>query len=188
MRIKESFNNAAELYDRARPSCPEEIVDWIISKTNAPRDQTILEIGPGTGQATLPFAAKGYKIHCIELGDNLARMLLKNSANYNVTVDIAMFENWRPENNLQYPLIFSASAFHWLDEDSRYKRCYDLLKNNGHLALLWNVAPVSEISEVVQAFDLLRDYCPEKNAQKKPNIEIPISIARRKLTQADILH
>ena len=108
MGTKESFNSAAELYDRARPSCPEDVVDWILAKTNPPRDQTILEIGPGTGQTTLPFAVKGYKIHCVELGDNLARMLLANASNYPVTVDVATFENWRPENDMQYPLIFSA--------------------------------------------------------------------------------
>ena len=61
MERRESFNTAAQLYDEARPSYPDVAINWILDRTNIASDDTLLEIGPGTGQATLKFAERGYQ-------------------------------------------------------------------------------------------------------------------------------
>jgi len=38
-----------------------------------------------------------------------------------------------------YDLIYCAQAFHWVPQPDGFKRCSRLLKENGKLALLWNV-------------------------------------------------
>lgn len=67
-----------------------------MNKTNISDDGKLLEIGAGTGQATIKFAQKGFNIHCIELGKNLAEILRKNTIDHDVTIDILPFEDWKP--------------------------------------------------------------------------------------------
>ena len=79
---RETFDREADVYERIRPGYPEELFQDVIKLSKIPANGDILEIGCGTGQATLPFARRGYSIHCIELGENLAAIAKKNLAQY----------------------------------------------------------------------------------------------------------
>ena len=81
-QLRTTFNQVALLYDRVRPGYPEALFDDVVSLSEITPDGRILEIGCGTGQATVPFAHRGYCILCIELGDNLATVAQKNLAAY----------------------------------------------------------------------------------------------------------
>ena len=59
---------------RIRPSYPEDLVLDIIKATHLKQSDRILEIGAGTGKATVQFAAKGYKIHAVELGTDMGQV------------------------------------------------------------------------------------------------------------------
>ncbi|WDV48061.1 methyltransferase domain-containing protein [Clostridiaceae bacterium M8S5] len=166
MKRRESFDSAAKIYDESRPSYPDEVIEWVIDRTNVSKNNKLLEIGAGTGQATLKFAEKGYKIHCIEMGKNLADILAKKGSNYDITVDVSSFEKWEPKTSFKTSFIFSATAFHWIEKSIKYKKCYDLLDDNGYLVLLWHVAPNIEIKEVKEAYELLWDYYPERKSAK----------------------
>lgn len=163
MEPRESFDNAAQLYDEARPSYPDEVIDGIIGKTGVSTDKTLIEIGPGTGQATVKFAERGYSIRCVEMGRKLAGLLKQKTKFYNVTVDVSSFEAWEPEHPFTTPFIYSATAFHWIDPKVKYKKCHDLLEDGGYLVLFWNVASRIEIPAVQKAFELVREYYPERS-------------------------
>src|SRR5215211_2269771 len=77
-RLRTTFDEAASLYDQARPGYPEDLFDDIVSLSGIPAGGRILEIGCGTGQATVPFARRGYRILCIELGENMAAVARRN--------------------------------------------------------------------------------------------------------------
>ena len=115
MQRKESFDHAAKIYHESRPSYPDEVIDWIIQRTEVKKDNRLLEIGAGTGQATFKFAERGYKIHCVEMGRNLAKILQEKGADYDLKVDVSAFEKWQPETPFKTSFIFSAAAFHWID-------------------------------------------------------------------------
>ena len=55
-RLRKIFDEAAPLYDEARPGYPDELFDDVVSLSGIPFEGRILEIGCGTGQATVPFA------------------------------------------------------------------------------------------------------------------------------------
>ncbi len=57
--LRATFDRAALLYDEARPGYPEALFDDVVSLSRLPPGGRILEIGCGTGQATLPFACRG---------------------------------------------------------------------------------------------------------------------------------
>ena len=159
MRSKESFNKEAKLYDEVRPSYPDEIINWIISETGIGLHSDLLEIAPGTGQATKKFGSKGFTIHSVELGDQLAEILLDNCKDMNVTVDVSPFEEWTSKDNKKYDMIYCATAFHWLDPDIKYEKCADLLDEEGYLVLMWNnFAGTTCEKQLNEAYNLMFSY------------------------------
>jgi len=113
----------------------------------------ILEIAPGTGQATMAFAQKGYSIDAVELGPNLAAILEEKSKDYDVNVMVSPFESWQSQKT--YKMIMCATAFHWLDESIKYSKCYDLLDDQGHLVLIWHVAKDGNDQRIQKAYEYL---------------------------------
>src|SRR5262245_2416738 len=111
---QETFDEVAELYDRARPGYPEALFDTLLAETGLTTDDALLEIGSGTGKATLPFAQRGYTVHCLEPGRNLAAVAARNLSAYpHVTIETVRFEDW-PVLEQRYGLVYSAQAFHWI--------------------------------------------------------------------------
>jgi SAM-dependent methyltransferase len=162
MEKRETFNNAARVYDESRPSYPDYVIDWIINQTRITTDCKLLEIGSGTGQATNRFAERGYSIHCVEMGKNLADVLIQKYGNYDISVDVSTFEEWQPQSGFRTSFIFCATAFHWIDKNIRYAKCFDLLSDVGYLVLIWNVSPEIELPEVKKAYEYLWEHYPEK--------------------------
>ena len=111
------FDTVAELYDRARPTYPDALFDDIVALSRLAAGGRVLEIGCGTGQATRPMAERGYRITAVELGPNLAAVARRNLAAFPlVDVQVGAFEEW-PLPPEPYDLVYSVSAFHWLDHD-----------------------------------------------------------------------
>jgi SAM-dependent methyltransferase len=146
-RLRTTFDEAAWLYDDVRPGYPEDLFDDVASLSGIPAGGRILEIGCGTGQATAPFARRGYRILCIELGENMAAVARRNLEAYpNAEVRTGAFE----ESSLRekaFDLAISATAFHWLDPAVAYPKVASALRDGGSLALFWNVHVHSDASE-----------------------------------------
>ncbi|WP_322682102.1 MULTISPECIES: class I SAM-dependent methyltransferase [unclassified Nostoc] len=169
-QLRTTFNQVALLYDQVRPGYPEALFDDVVSLSKITPDGKILEIGCGTGQATVPFARRGYRILCIELGENLAKVAQKNLAAYpQVEVRNIAFEDWVTEENA-FNLVISATAFHWLDPSIAYKKTDLALTSEGAIALFWNEHVHSDFSncffEEVQ--ELYRRFVPELVKDDQP--------------------
>jgi SAM-dependent methyltransferase len=146
-RLRTTFDEAALLYDEVRPGYPDELFDDVVSLSGIPSAGRILEIGCGTGQATVPFARRGYRILCIELGENMAALARRNLEAYPQTeVRTGAFEEW-PLQEGAFDLAISATAFHWLDPAVAYPKVAGALVPEGSLALFWNVHVQSDASE-----------------------------------------
>jgi SAM-dependent methyltransferase len=93
----------------------------------------VLEIGPGTGQASVPLAERGCILVAVELGADLAHLARRRLARFPaarvVTVD---FEAW-PLPAEPFDVVFSATAFHWVDPAVRVAKSADALRVGGAL-------------------------------------------------------
>lgn len=146
-RLRTTFDEAAALYDEVRPGYPDELFDDVVSLSGIPSAGKILEIGCGTGQATVPLAHRGYYILCVELGGNMAALARRNLEEYPQTeVHTGAFEEW-PLQEAAFDLAISATAFHWLDKSIAYPKVARALRYGGSLALFWNVHVHSDASE-----------------------------------------
>ena len=79
-RLSRTFDEDAELYDRARPGYPPELYDDLMDLVGAGPGSRVLEVGCGTGQATVPLAARGFRITAVEAGPNMAALARRNLA------------------------------------------------------------------------------------------------------------
>ncbi|HEY3181443.1 MAG TPA: class I SAM-dependent methyltransferase, partial [Gaiellaceae bacterium] len=135
-QLRATFDDAAELYDRARPGYPEPLYDELSALAGLSAGDRVLEIGPGTGKATVPLAERGLDVTAVELGEALAAVAQRNLAPYpNARVVHADFESWRPERG-GFEAVVAFTAFHWLDPDTKYERCARLLRAGGALAVV----------------------------------------------------
>lgn len=135
-RLRTTFEEAPELYDRARPVYPAEVFDDLIALTRLPDGGRVLEIGSGTGKATGPLAERGYEIVCVELGEQLAAIARRNLAAFpNVRIVNASFETWEPASE-EFEAVVAFTAFHWIDPEVRYAKPARLLREGGSLAVV----------------------------------------------------
>lgn len=139
--LRSIFDLVADDYDAVRPSYPEALIEDIIAVMPNAEQARILEIGCGTGQATLPFAQRGYQMLCLELGRALAARAAERCKPYpNVRVEVTTFEDW-PAQPETFDLVMSATAFHWIPPEIGYPKAAQILKPGGTLAIFSNEHP-----------------------------------------------
>jgi SAM-dependent methyltransferase len=136
MSLRETFDEAAELYDRVRPGYPEAVFDDLAGLAGLRHGSRVLEVGCGTGQATLPLARRGYEVVAVELGGNLADVARRKVASFPaVEIVTAAFEAWMLPPT-PFDAVVSATAFHWLDPAVRVGKAADALRPGGALAVI----------------------------------------------------
>lgn len=140
MDLRLKFNEDVVNYDKMRPTYVTELFDDVIRYSHLDSDKEVLEIGIGTGQATLPFLNIGCTVTAVELGKELAAFSKNKFAEFSkFNIINSDFESAKLENN-RYDLIYSATAFHWIAQEEGYLKTHQLLKSGGVLALFWNHA------------------------------------------------
>lgn len=158
MDLRLTFNEDALNYDRFRPTYTDELFDDVIHFSSLNSSKDALEIGIGTGQATLPFLKTGCQITAIEIGDKMAQFSRKKFAKYkSFEVINQEFESVQLDENA-YDLIYSASAFHWIPKEIGLPKVYSLLKS-GCVFAWFSVqpAPTQEHSIIHEEFQKV--YC-----------------------------
>jgi len=135
-QLRVTFDEDAERYDRARPGYPQAIFDDLAELAGIGPGCRMLEIGCGTGQATVPLAERGCEIVAVELGAELAAVARRNLARFPaVQVVTAAFESWSLPAD-PFDLVLSATAFHWIDPAVRIVKSAEALRPGGTLAVI----------------------------------------------------
>jgi SAM-dependent methyltransferase len=140
-RLRQTFNQAAGSYQRARPDYPSELFDDLIAVAGLAPGDRLLEIGCATGKATLPLVRRGFRITCIELGPCLAAAARRTLAGLDADVIEGRFEDWQSAPGQWFDLVFAATAWNWVDPARRYALAWRALRPRGHLAF-WNALHV----------------------------------------------
>ncbi|MGI6004923.1 MAG: class I SAM-dependent methyltransferase [Christensenellales bacterium] len=165
MDLRLKFDEDAPNYDRWRPAYAAELFRDIIGYSQLDSAKRALEIGMGTGQATLPILQTGCSVTAVEIGRGLAEYARRKfAASPGLEVINIDFESFEAGNS-RFDLIYSATAFHWIPQELGLAKAYGLLKPGGTLALFWNHAFVNRRDdplhvEIQKAYDKYRP--PEK--------------------------
>ena len=73
-----TFDRIAPVYDARRPGYPEPVFETIEKYAPLPPRPDVVEVGIGTGQATIQMAARGWSVTGIEPGAQLAETARKH--------------------------------------------------------------------------------------------------------------
>lgn len=109
------FGEDADAYDRTRPVAPDVLFDDLVDLAGLGPGAAVLEIGPGTGQATRPLAARGLRVLALEINARLAAQAKLNVAAFrHVEVQVVPFETWEPGRS-GFDAVVACNSFHWID-------------------------------------------------------------------------
>ncbi|MBP2659293.1 MAG: BioC: malonyl-acyl carrier protein O-methyltransferase BioC [Firmicutes bacterium] len=177
-RTSLTFNEVATLYHKVRPRYPQQLFRDLFELTNLPQNARILEIGAGTGIATIELVKRGFHVVALEPGDQMASILKENLKEYNTNVIVSTFEDWTPPKE-KFDLVVSFTAFHWLDPQTRYQRIYDILAPKGYLAVVkYHHVAGGDIAFFYEVQKYYQKYKPDEPEFKliepstfKPNIQ-----------------
>ena len=104
----------------------------------------MVEIGPGTGQATRPLAERGARVLALEIDPRLAARATQNLAEFpHVSVRATSFEEWDP-SEATFDAVFACNSFHWVDPDIRFLKTAAVLEPYGHLVVVSTPVVVPE--------------------------------------------
>ena len=131
--IRLSFNEAAEIYDKVRPSYPSDLFDVLFQML--PSQPEIVEVGPGTGQATKDLLARGASVLAIEIGPEMAAKLRSNLSSDRLRIEVGDFETMEIEPG-EADAVFSATAYHWITQEAQTDRPAAILRPGGLLAIV----------------------------------------------------
>jgi SAM-dependent methyltransferase len=132
--LRAVFDEDAELYDRARPGYPDAVFDDLFALAAIGAGSRVLEIGCGTGQATVALAERGCVVVAVELGANLARVAARNLAGYpSAQVVVSAFEDWLIPD-APFDAVVAFTAFHWVDQAVGVEKVARALRPGGAFA------------------------------------------------------
>jgi SAM-dependent methyltransferase len=132
--LRLGFNAVPEIYDRIRPLYPSALYDELFALL--PPEPRIVEVGPGTGQATADLLKRGAVVTAIEIGYDLASFLVRKLGAYDrLKVIRSSFEN-APLSFSTYDAVVSATAYHWVQPPARLEKPAAILRLHGRLAII----------------------------------------------------
>ena len=152
------FDAWAGDYDRYRPTYPDELFDVIAQRLPIPRQPHVVDLGAGTGRASLAMAERGWRVTAVEPGKPMLDQLRGRAANQGLL--ISTVQATAEETGLDLAsadLVTAAQAFHWFDKDRALGEAARILKPSGGLALFWNVRDAERSPFLADYGELLRD-------------------------------
>lgn len=135
MDFRKTFDKIPEEFDLYRPRYCTELFEKLSSVCALSPDKKVLEIGPGTGQATEPILETGCEYTAIELGENFTAFMKDKFSTYdNFRIINGDFETYKfPKDT--FDLVFSGATIQWIPEKTAFSKSFEILKPGGYLAM-----------------------------------------------------
>jgi len=134
------FDAWAGEYDRFRPGYPEELFTRIARHLELPPRPVVVDLGAGTGRASIAMAELGWRVTAVEPGKPMLDLVRSHASDEGLVVSTVQAE---AEATGLDPgsadLVTAAQAFHWFDTDRALAEIARILRPAGGVALFWNV-------------------------------------------------
>src|SRR5215467_1548052 len=100
--LRAGYGRDAECYQHTRPVLPDAMFDDLMRLAGLAPGDRLAEIGPGTGQATVPLAERGLAVTAVELDESLASVARSRLAAFPACrVVTSSFEDWEPTRTIR---------------------------------------------------------------------------------------
>jgi SAM-dependent methyltransferase len=135
-----SFDAFAGEYDRYRPGYPEELFETIQARLALPERPRVVDLGAGTGRASLAMAALGWRVTAVEPGKPMLDQLRAHATNDGLLVStVQATAEATGLDPASADLATAAQSFHWFDHEAALTEMARIVRPGGGMALFWNV-------------------------------------------------
>jgi ubiquinone/menaquinone biosynthesis C-methylase UbiE len=144
------FSKTTDFYDKARPSYPEELFNFLENKFKINSTHVIADIGSGTGIFTRLWLDRSYHVISVEPNNDMRKIVEESLNHYPYFKSIAASAEATNLETNSIDIITAATAFHWFNLElarSEFKR---ILKPGGLCILIWNIRD--------NTFPIMQDY------------------------------
>jgi len=131
-----SFEQVAELYERARPEYPDELLAWVSERLDLGPGRTVLDLGAGTGKLTRALVATGAEVIALEPGDEM-RTQLERAVPQARALAAGAESIPLPDDSVDAAT--AGQSFHWFRLDEAVPEIHRVLRPGAGLALVWNM-------------------------------------------------
>ncbi|XP_042022610.1 putative methyltransferase DDB_G0268948 [Salvia splendens] len=136
--MAELFVKQAKEYSESRPTYPQQLFDFIASKT--PSHNLAWDVGTGTGQAALSLAAIYDNVIATDTSPAQLELAAPHpNITYRCTTAAVTMDELHTKVGSQstFDLVAVAQAMHWFDRPAFYDRAKWLLKKPGGVLAAW---------------------------------------------------
>ena len=136
MEFRKIFDTIPEQFDRYRSRYCAALFDDLIRYAGIGPGKAVLELGPGTGQATEPILDTGCDYSAIELGEHLYAAMRRKYGrrpNFHIVNDDFITHDF---GGRRFDVIYSAATIQWIPEKVAFGKTFALLKPGGTLAMM----------------------------------------------------
>jgi len=145
-------DEAAQLYERARPGYAKEAVDFVVRTLAIGPGARVLDLAAGTGKLTRQLLYTGADLVAVEPLEGMRR-------SFSVAVPSVPVLTGRAEDlplvDAGLEVVVAGQAWHWFDSDRALTEVSRVLVPGGGLALLWNL--YDSRVEWVKEYELIRE-------------------------------
>ena len=160
---KTRFSNRVENYVRYRPSYPETIVKALLESGALNQNDTIADIGSGTGISTKVFLSQGFTCIGVEPNQAMREAAEKYLSNFPHFQSIDGSAEATTLNNDSVDLVIVGQAFHWFDQTASKVEFQRILKPGKSVALIWNERAHKGTAFQAGYEELLKHFCNDYN-------------------------
>ena len=132
---REGFADA-DLYERARPGYPPEVVAWLVDHLRLGPSRVAVDLAAGTGKLTRLLVASGARLLAVEPVAGMRTVLAGVCRGVPV---VAAGAERLPLRTGSADAVTVAQAFHWFDADAAFGELHRVLRPGGRVGLVWNV-------------------------------------------------
>lgn len=127
------FAGFADIYDYARPRCPEKVIDYILRYMGR-KPSVVVDIGCGTGLSTFVWSQISDTVIGMDPSEDMLAIARQKSEGYkNVSFILAFSDRTGLDDNFA-DIVTCSQSFHWMNPETTLKEAARILKEGGIFA------------------------------------------------------
>lgn len=141
MKLEDSvkrFTNRVENYVKYRPHYPSEVITYLKDNFGLKNSDVIADIGSGPGISSEHFLSNGNKVYGVEPNDLMREAAEMNFADNDNFISIKGTAEDTTLKDASVDMVIAGQAFHWFNKSKCKIEFKRILKQNGHVVLMWN--------------------------------------------------
>ncbi len=143
------FKGAAGYYSKYRPMYPSSLVRYLVKKFDLNGEQTLLDLGCGTGQLTMRFSDWCERI----VGADLEPEMLAEAKRLHEEIRMGNIEwfqgdlsSFKEQYDDVFDLVIMSKSFHWMDRPQVLDDLYGRVNQGGGVAVIDDYNPEKQLA------------------------------------------